>query len=104
MKQPPVRLVALKRMTYNTRRLVAGDVFEASNKDARILVGVKRAEAAPPPSPPLPRPRPAPPPPPPPPEPDLDQLRATARSLGIVVDNRWGARTLQAEIAKHGTT
>lgn len=40
-----MKLVARKPMTYNTRRLVAGDVFEAvSARDARLLRAIRKAD------------------------------------------------------------
>ncbi|MBO9589073.1 hypothetical protein [Devosia sp.] len=39
-------LIAAKSMTYATRRLSAGDLFTASNRDARILTALKRARHA----------------------------------------------------------
>jgi len=39
------RLRATKPLHYNTRRLVAGDEFEASDKDARLLIAIRKAEA-----------------------------------------------------------
>jgi hypothetical protein len=104
-----MRLIATKRLTYNTRHLVAGDPFDASNKDARILIGIKKAKAA------EERPRryrvPASAAAEPTPAvaaetvtmvPDDDEitrLRKTARRLGIVVDKRWGSQTLRDRIA-----
>lgn len=43
MKQ---KLIAVKPLTYATRRLQAGDEFEATRADARVLVAVKRAAFA----------------------------------------------------------
>ena len=40
MKQ---KLIAVKPLTYATRRLLAGDEFEATRTDARVLVAVNRA-------------------------------------------------------------
>lgn len=37
-------LVATKSMVYATRRLLPGDVFQASNMDARILLAIKKAK------------------------------------------------------------
>jgi ribosomal protein L13E len=34
---------------------------------------------------------------------ELEQLRTTARRLGIAVDNRWGVQRLQSEIAAKRT-
>ncbi len=42
-----VKLVSTKNHRYNTRALRAGDVFEASPRDAKILRGLKKAELAP---------------------------------------------------------
>lgn len=39
-----VKLIANRSMRYGTRRLMAGDVFEARHKDARVLVLLKRAD------------------------------------------------------------
>lgn len=41
-----MKLVATKSLSYNTRRLQPGDQFEASDKDAKLLVGIKKAVAA----------------------------------------------------------
>ena len=38
-----MRLIALKSMRYATRDLRAGDAFEASGRDARVLVATRRA-------------------------------------------------------------
>ena len=40
MKQ---KLIAVRPLTYATRRLQAGDEFEATRSDARVLVAVNRA-------------------------------------------------------------
>jgi hypothetical protein len=40
-----VKLQALKRQTYNTRHIEAGDVFDADKKFARVLIAQKRARA-----------------------------------------------------------
>lgn len=39
-----IQMVARRDMRYGTRRLKAGDSFEATRADARILTAVKRAE------------------------------------------------------------
>lgn len=44
MKQ---KLIAVKPLAYATRRLQAGDEFDATRADARVLIAVKRATAAP---------------------------------------------------------
>lgn len=41
-----ITLKALKAGKYGTRRLVAGDVFDAKRRDARVLVAVGKAEEA----------------------------------------------------------
>ncbi|WP_246504706.1 hypothetical protein [Microvirga antarctica] len=38
-----MKMIATKSMTYATRRLNAGDVFDAKPRDARILRAVKKA-------------------------------------------------------------
>lgn len=79
-------LIATKKLRYDGRSLKPGEAFTASNRDGRLLVGIKKAKEAPV--------RPA-----APPEDDLAGLRATARRLSISVDLRWGARRLREEIA-----
>lgn len=37
------RLIAIKPMSYNTRRLVPGDAFEASSPHARVFVALRKA-------------------------------------------------------------
>ncbi len=37
------KLIATKSFTYNTRRLQAGDEFEARPQDALLLVGIRKA-------------------------------------------------------------
>lgn len=78
MKQP---MTATKAFRYATRNMVAGDEFEASRTDARVLAAIGKAEyrveaTADP----------------------LDDLRAEATALGIEVDGRWGEARLQKEI------
>lgn len=41
-----MRLIATRSMTYNTRRLMPDDRFEANDRDAKILIGIKKARAA----------------------------------------------------------
>lgn len=43
---PNVELVATKDFSYSTRRLKAGDSFSVPQRDARILIAIKKAEAA----------------------------------------------------------
>jgi hypothetical protein len=119
---PTKRLIATKSYRYATRRLQAGEEFEASEMHARILVASRKAAYAeqaqpqqqlrPEPAPlpvlhetadaaaeteaevdlPLLDPR------------NIDSLRAQAARLGVTVDGRWGIARLQHEImqAKRG--
>lgn len=80
MKQP---MTATKAFRYSTRNMVAGDEFEASRTDARVLAAIGKAEYR--------VEAPADP---------LDDLRAEAEALGVEVDNRWGAPRLMREIKK----
>ena len=50
-----MKMIANKRLTYGTRRLQAGDEFEASPRDARLLAAVSRARLVPEPQPTYPR-------------------------------------------------
>jgi len=89
------RMIAAKPFRYGTRMLQAGDVFEASPRDARLLGAVKRAreyvvravaEVPPPPK-------------------DLaisnlDALREKARSVGLKPHHRWSEETLAKKIAE----
>jgi hypothetical protein len=90
------RLVALKSITYATRRLQAGDAFDAVARDARILKAIGKARddydvpVAPLPPPAVPTP---------PADDGLDALRAEAEAAGVRVDKRWGEARLRAEIA-----
>jgi hypothetical protein len=47
MSKPMVKLIALDRMRYRTRRLLAGDEFEAKPSEAKIWVLLKKAKEAP---------------------------------------------------------
>lgn len=86
-------MVATKAFRYATRAMMAGDYFEASRRDAKILTAVGKAEVAKPrqpvevPAPPVVV------------KPDVDDLRAKAEALGIKVDARWGVPRLTTEIA-----
>lgn len=42
-----MKLIAKKSFRYNTRELNAGDAFDASDKDARVLKAIRKAEDAP---------------------------------------------------------
>jgi len=76
------RLIAEQGHCYGTRRLRAGDEYEASEQDARVLVAVLLARPAPDnPS-----------------TDELEQLRTEAEVLGIRVDRRWGPVRLNYEI------
>lgn len=44
---PKVKMVALDRMRYGTRRLLAGDTFEAPAAEARVWTALKKAKEAP---------------------------------------------------------
>ncbi|WP_242137372.1 MULTISPECIES: hypothetical protein [unclassified Sphingomonas] len=84
-------LIATRSLRYATRALTAGDPFQASNKDARILVAIKKARPA-----------------------SVEEaaqseasadaehqaLRDEATKLGIMVGPRWGEKRLKDEIAK----
>jgi hypothetical protein len=87
-----IAMVALKPMAYATRRLKAGDEFEAKPAEATVLrhLGHARdADRAPPP-------RPA----PPAEIVDLDTLRARFEAAsGRRADRRWGANRLATELA-----
>lgn len=86
------RLIAEKSHNYGTRRLKAGDEYEATDLDARVLVAVLMARLAPD-------------------NPsrrseaeaedgtdELEQLRTEAERLGIRIDRRWGPVRLNYEI------
>jgi hypothetical protein len=101
-----MKLIAAKSLKYATRRLQAGDEFEArGQRDARVLVGARLARYAPEAAPEPPKTAvvmptevvEA-------PEDEgakiVNRLRAEAERLGIAVDGRWGAGRLQQEIAQ----
>jgi len=79
-----MRLIATKANKYGTRRLQAGDEFDIADRYARTLLltglarpaGAQRSAL----------------------DAGLSRLRSDAQGLGIVVDRRWGAKRLQAEI------
>jgi hypothetical protein len=103
-----MRLKALKPMTYATRRLQAGDVFEAKSKrDHRVLLATRKVEA-------MREPASVPPPPPavakkiaeavapaaPPADDDLAALRAEyERAVGRRPFMGWDAATLREKMA-----
>lgn len=100
-----MRLIALKPMSYATRRLLPNDEFDAPRAHAQALIAVKKAQVAARQRGDLP----------PPPkkvaavigpsaaekaaEDEREKLRAEAEALGIVTDGRWGVARLQDEIA-----
>jgi hypothetical protein len=103
-----MQLKALKQMKYGTRRLEAGDVFDAKDRDARVLLATKKvakvraaAELAPPPpalaqaiQQSFPGTAPA-------PDPDLAAARAEYRAaLGRAPWHRWTAAELRERIAE----
>jgi hypothetical protein len=111
-----VKLRAVKNLSYNTRRLLAGEEFEANDRDAKILIGIKKARA-------VRQPAAVPPPPPAvaakiaaavaPPAPPSDQgekinastddlaaARAAYReAFGKAPFHTWDAATLREKIA-----
>jgi hypothetical protein len=76
------RLIAEKNHFYGTRRLRAGDEYEATDVDASLLVAVLMARYAPD--------KPS--------ADELEELRAEAEALGVRVDGRWGPVRLNYEI------
>jgi len=97
-----MKLIATRSYRYATRRLQAGDEFDATDMHARILVGARKARYAPDRAP---QQQPAVLMPTevveaPDVQPSIDKLRAQAERLGIVVDGRWGVTRLQQEIAQ----
>jgi hypothetical protein len=104
-----ITLKSLRPHLYGTRRLEAGDEYEAPAEEAIALVATRKADfaktkkpatAVSAPTPPTPEPEPVlEPEAEPEPETTLDGLRHQATQLGINVDGRWGAIRLQHEIA-----
>jgi hypothetical protein len=100
-----MKLIATKSLKYATRRMQAGDEFDAKDMHARVLVGARLARYAPEAAPERPQPVvvmptevvEA-------PEDEgakiIIRLRAEAERLGIAVDGRWGIARLQQEIAQ----
>jgi len=76
------KLIAKQTHLYATRRLQAGDEYEAAEPDASLLVAVLMARYAPD--------KPS--------ADELEHLRAEAEALGIRVDRRWGPVRLNYEI------
>jgi hypothetical protein len=78
-----MRLIANRALKkYGTRKLNPGDEFDATDKDGRLLVGLRRAREARAYVFTI----------------DFDELRKKAEALGIKVDGRWSAKRLQSEI------
>jgi hypothetical protein len=92
-------LMASKRMRYATRRLLPGDVFEASNRDARLLVALKKASVhyAPAYQPPPPAAAPA-------VAHEADELKAARAEYEAAIGRKpfhgWGVEQLRAKIAE----
>ena len=92
------RMIATKAFRYGARRLMAGDVFDAVARDARLFEAIGRAQRyetreATAEVPPMPAEVAA-------ALPDIDALRDKARSVGIEPDRRWSAATLERKIAE----
>lgn len=86
-------LIATKALTYRTRRLVAGDLFEARPRDARLLVAIGKARDAAVGAQPVRKPAPA-------ANTAVAPLRAEyERVVGKKPFNGWDAATLQEKIA-----
>lgn len=75
------RLIALKKISS---RYPVGAEFETSERNARLLKAIGKAEDAP--TTPLA-------------DPERDALRAEAEKLGVEVDGRWGPARLREAIA-----
>jgi hypothetical protein len=97
-------LKAIKPHLYGTRRLEAGDEYEAPVEEAIAQVAMRRADFVKGKKPPVTAPatklEPAPvhSEPPEAAEPTIDNLRLEATQLGIDVDGRWGMARLHHEI------
>jgi hypothetical protein len=81
------KLIAERTHNYGTRRLRAGDEYEATDMHASLLVANLMARYAP--SSPS--------------SDELDRLRAEAEALGVRVDRRWGDIRLRHEIMQART-
>jgi len=100
-----MKLLAVKSLKYNTRRLLPGDEFEVEKpRDARLLLATKRVrkvEAAPSVDLPTPVPTPVVEAATPAPE-DLAAIRAEYEAaVGRKPFHGWNAETLREKIAAH---
>ena len=95
-----MKLIATKSLKYATRRMQAGDEFDATDMHARILVGARKARYAPAQIVETPTPVIVPQKAETEDTDEIDRLRAKAERLGIHVDGRWGVTRLQQEIAQ----
>ena len=89
--------VATKPLKYGTRRLQAGDEFEAPRQHGQVLIAVKKAKKA--------QEKKVEPPPPEfaakmDEEADREALRELAAGMGVDVDRRWGAERLREAIER----
>jgi hypothetical protein len=101
MMKRMLSLKAIKPHLYGTRRLEAGDEYEAPVEEAIAQVAMRRADfiKGKKPTAPVPAAKPESPISIEPLETlTLDDLRRTAEQLGIDVDGRWGMARLQHEI------
>lgn len=89
------RLEAVRSLKYGTRRMLPGDVFDATNRDARVLVALGRAQAAkaamtPPPEPPA--------------DPAADALKAARTDYEAAIGRKpfhgWDVDMLRTKIAE----
>jgi hypothetical protein len=107
--QRMLALKALRPHLYGTRRLEAGDEYEAPTEEAIAHVAMRKADFAKskPPTfaekkseaaPPAPQSRQIEPATEAVEEPTIDDLRLQATQLGIDVDGRWGMARLRYEI------
>lgn len=98
-----MKLTAIRPMSYKTRRMQAGDEFDATATDAKILIAMRKARYLtreigafdPPPAPVAEAIGP-----PPDHDAERDALRELAQSMGIDVDGRWGVARLEQEIER----
>lgn len=114
MQKRMLPLKSLRPHLYGTRRLEAGDEYEAPVEEAIAHVAMRKADFAkakkkqPAAAAPVTKPEPEPEPKPPPDhavgammsDAAIDHLRLEATQLGIDVDGRWGVARLQYEISK----